>query len=391
VPGAQEILRRMQQNSPTFRYSQPTATQLANDPRMGALHRYLLSKDPLGYGAQFSQRTAQQNASRVGAVEAAGGTQAAVDAARDARRAASDFYKPGRDMDLDLLFKSSGPYKVLTNAMHGQPLGMVPRAKAELDAATKAIQGTDGGIFNVYASGQRLIGARQTIDDVLRGNYQGAPAGEIGRGYRAAAEVTLEKLRESINRTLHSRSPVIKKYDEVYAEGSKKVNANAALLKILGKASTSATQDGVETFAPGPLRAALRSLSKQEVKDLGPDNIKLLTQLKKELQLATEAVSKARQPNSPTHSLGEFDANLPAGLRLLMGAGSQNGMVGTAANMLTRNAGPRAMSAMGDRLMDPQSLEKALRTAIGRNAKNVSDQELALLTQAVGPLLAGQR
>jgi hypothetical protein len=332
----------------------PTTVEAARDPGISGLHRYLVDKDP-AYAAQAGMREAAANRARFDSLQAAGGTQQAIDAARALRARVTDPMLAAVNRSTPV--STVGPMRVATqwgktgDAMRPDIANQVAQSIRPLyDPAAKGIPRTVP-LDNAWS-------ARKAADAVISGTSGATPVGQAMKGVDVAAIKPTQAIRDSLDRALRKASTEFANYSDEYARLSKNVKGNEALFDVVKQVSRGVTKDDVPLLSSAKLDGVLKNMTKEVRRALTDDQYKALVNLRRELLRAEEAKMLGVGVGSNTAAKLQYGGSLPLKDRLLLGAfGSSNTgkLAQGALNVLSLGAEGRANTAIAGLLGDPSA------------------------------------
>lgn len=373
-------LARLQQGGQGL--ATPSVYEMINQPRLNSLVREMRSSTGDNtFALRLAAQRAAQDAQREAALQGMGGTRAAVQAARDARSAATDpLY--------DQLRRQYGGTPVSLQGLSQVRLGM---RKAGEDISSPAVVGalddfgsvlrtalkTPGatigrnarGDFSLANSSIRLndaLALQQNARGLVRGARANAPVAAPMSADDAAVIRNIPRLSDALQRAMGRITTLADDASKAYAAASVPVKANTVFTRVVEHIRNAtgtmdpATEQVVERFSIPKLANTLR--------DIRPDDWKAMTSTQQNaLKTLLGELQRAEAALAPTGGLSGVARDVLGGglspaQRLVM-AKMSGGMAGPVLNTVMEATGvpQRVGGKLADTLIsDPRLLTEAL-------------------------------
>jgi hypothetical protein len=349
------------------------------DPGIARLERKLR-----GTSGGFDAIDRANNSARVQAIREFAGDDAAMTAAQDARRAASE---PLRREAM----KVTG---IETKRLQGQ----IQRLR-EANAGRPAVQ---SGLAQIEAllssstSAQSLYNVRKTIGDMLSGKYGGESAAAL------AGSRELIAVRDQLDRVLTKASPEFGQYMDAFKQGSRPINRMELGQQLIGPKSGSAIVDpvtGEQVLTPAAFSRQARNLDQTAATATGfrkakaadilrPQDVQTIRAVEDDLRRQNFRATAGSGGNSQTDERAELGRRLLAPTLARSIPGYQ-----AAADYLERVGQARLQSKLAEVMQNPAQA-RALLARVPPQERRVIEAALVRsggLGAVVGQRIAGEQ
>ena len=198
----------------------PTTAQVAPSPSAVAAEKNLGNQP--GYKEQLVQRQNENNEARVGVLKNYAGDEASMQAAKDAREAAT---APYRENVLKMTEVDTKPILDVISTIKRTGLGVRPTIRTALDSIESTVQSAQDANGKVPA--EILDSIRQNINDFL--------VSPTGKQASAQEKVGVAPIRDQIIKTVGQHAPGYSDYLAAYAKHSTPINTMQAARGILAR------------------------------------------------------------------------------------------------------------------------------------------------------------